>query len=71
MCRRVATCKPGKPGLTSLSETRVGTFLHSISFISEDECTRTDKTVPRAYQKKLAGYAPGVDLLQSSILRLS
>ena len=57
VCRHVATCKPGKPGLTSFSETRASTFLHSVSFISEDEGTRKDKTLPRAYQKKLAGYA--------------
>ena len=36
--RRVATCKPGKPGLTSFSET-LALFLHPISFISENEGT--------------------------------
>ena len=40
--RRVATCKPGKPGLTSFSET-LGTFLHSISFILENEGTGQTK----------------------------
>ena len=58
--RRVATCKPGKPGAYQFFWIP-STFLHPISFISENEGTayRTDKMIPPAYQKKLAGYAPG------------
>ena len=41
--KRVATCKPGKPGLISFSETRSSTFLHPISFISENEGTGQTK----------------------------
>ena len=55
--RRVATCKPGKPGLTSFSET-LGTFLHPISFILENEGTGQTKWSLGLTGKKLAGYAP-------------
>ena len=32
VCRRVATCKPGKPGLTSFSETLALFFIQFLSF---------------------------------------
>ena len=52
MIRRVATCKPGMPGLTSFSETL------TLFFHFGKRRYRTNKMVPRAYQKNLAGYVP-------------
>ena len=40
--RRVAICKPGKPGFTNFSET-LALFSHPISFISENEGTGQTK----------------------------
>ena len=53
--RRVATCRPGKPGLTSFSETLALFFIQFLSF-------RKMQVWIRAYQKKLAGYAPDCSL---------
>ena len=58
--RRVATCKPGKPGLTSFSETLALFFVQFLSFPKmkvQDRQNGPSKSF-RAYQKKLAGYAP-------------
>ena len=57
----VATCKPGKPGLTNFSETLAFFFIQFISFRKmkvQDRQNGPSKSF-RAYQKKLAGYAPG------------
>ena len=58
--RRVATCKPGKPGLTSFSETLAFFFIQFISFRKMKVQGRQNGPSKsfRAYQKKLAGYAP-------------
>ena len=57
---RVATCKPGKPGLTSFSETLAFFFIQFISFrkMKVQERQNGPSKSFRAYQKKLAGYAP-------------
>ena len=54
--RRVATCKPGKLRLTSFSETLALFFIQFLSFRKMKVYDR--QMIPRAYQKKLAGYAP-------------
>ena len=59
--RRVATCKPEKPGLTSFSETLAVFFIQFLSFQKmkvQDRQNGPSKSF-WAYQKKLAGYAPG------------
>ena len=44
--RRVASSRPGKPGLTSFCETLGSTFLPPISLISENEATEQIKWSP-------------------------
>ena len=59
--RRVAICKPGKPGLTSFSETLALFLIQFLSFRKmklQDRQNYPSKSF-RAYQKKLAGYATG------------
>ena len=63
--RRVATCKPGKPGLTSFSETLAPFFIQFLSFRKmkvQDRQNGQSKSF-QAYQKKLAGYASAFLLL--------
>ena len=55
--RHVATCKLGKPRLTSFSETLALFFIQFVSFWKM-KVVRTDKMVPWVYQKKVAGYTP-------------
>ena len=59
--RRVATCKPGKPRLTSFPETLALFFIQFLSFrkIKVQDRQNGPSKLFRAYQKKLAGYAPG------------
>ena len=59
--RRVATCKPGKPRLTSFSETLVLFFIQFF-FISENEDTGQTKWSLGLTRKKLAGYAPALSV---------
>ena len=61
-CRRVATCKPDKPGLTSFSETLALFFVQFLSFwkIKVHDRQNSPSKSFQAYQKKLAGYAPGI-----------
>ena len=58
--RRVATCKPGKPGLTSFSETLALFFIQFLSFrkMKVQNTQNGPSKSFRAYQKKLVGYAP-------------
>ena len=61
--RSVATCKTGKPELTSFSETLALFFIQFLSFCKmkvQDRQVDPSKSF-WAYQKKLAGYvyAPG------------
>ena len=72
--RHVATYKPGKPGLTSFSETLALFFIQFLSFRKmkvQDRQNGPSKSF-RAYQKKLAGYAPGakwnIGFLSASVL---
>ena len=65
--RHVAICKPGKPGFTSFSKTLALFFIQFFSFWKM-KVYRTDKMVPRAYQKKLAGYMPGRDAKVEELL---
>ena len=62
MFRRVATCKPGKPGLTSFSETLAFFFIQFLSSrkMKVQEQTKWSLGLSR---KKLAGYAPDVVVL--------
>ena len=50
--RHVATCKPGKPGLTGFYWNPSTSFSSSNSFISENEGTGQTKWSLGAYQKK-------------------
>ena len=50
-CRRVATCKPGKPGLTSFSETLALFFIRFRKMKVQDRQNGPSKSF-RAYQKK-------------------
>ena len=53
-CRRVATCKPGKPGLASFSETPALLVIQFLSFrkmMVQDRRNSSSKSI-RAYQKK-------------------
>ena len=61
--RRVATCKTGKPGLTSFSETLALFFNQFLSFRKmkvQDRQNCSSKSF-RAYHKKLAGDAAGCE----------
>ena len=55
--RRVATCKPGKPGLTSFSETLALFFIQFLSFRKMKVQGRQNGPSKsfRAFLKKLAG----------------
>ena len=65
--RSVASCKPGKPGLTSFSETLAPFFIQFLSFRKmkvQDRQKGPSKSF-RAYQKKkLASYAPDCNVLE-------
>ena len=60
VCRRVATCKPGKPGLTSFSETLALFFIQFLSFRKMKVQDRQNGL--SGLPEKLAGYAPGMEL---------
>ena len=63
--RRIATCKPGKPGLTSFSETLTLFFIQFFSFWKAKVQGRQNGT--SGLPEKLAGYVPDITLLKYHI----